>query len=87
MKKKLNNLDYSILIPFLILLGIGMVMIYSSSSYILLVNNLSPFAYLTKQLMWVVVSLVLGFISFRVKLSTLKKIQRLSYYLWAYHGF
>ncbi|WP_056974936.1 FtsW/RodA/SpoVE family cell cycle protein [Holzapfeliella floricola] len=72
MKKKLNNLDYSILIPFLILLGIGMVMIYSSSSYILLVNNLSPFAYLTKQLMWVVVSLVLGFISFRVKLSTLK---------------
>ncbi|OWW64924.1 hypothetical protein C656_11375 [Enterococcus hirae 57-03-H11] len=47
--KKRHLLNYSILIPYLILCILGLIMVYSSSSYLLLENGSSPSAsFLTK---------------------------------------
>lgn len=56
-RKKFSYLDYYIAIPFILLIAIGIVMVYSASSDILAVNKLDPTVYLKRQFYWVIVGL------------------------------
>lgn len=47
--KKRHLLDYSILIPYLILCVLGLIMVYSSTSYLLLENGQNPSASVINQ--------------------------------------
>lgn len=56
---KLKYLDYWIMVPYLILSVLGIVMVYSASADIGSQNGGSPFGYLLKQSLYVVLGLVL----------------------------
>lgn len=72
---KLRYLDYYILIPYLILCIIGILMVYSSSSYQLLDTKLSPATKAIKQSSYFLFSLVCMWIIFKVNLKILRKPQ------------
>ncbi|MBA1395389.1 cell division protein FtsW, partial [Lactobacillus sp. XV13L] len=42
MRQKLHHLNYKILVPYLLLVVFGVIMVYSASSDILLVNGFKP---------------------------------------------
>ena len=70
MREKLKYLDYSILIPYLILCLLGIIMVYSASSDILLVNGFKSTVYMTRQVMYFVAAFVLfGIPTFGMKLK------------------
>jgi cell division protein FtsW len=56
-KGNIELIDYYILIPFIILSVIGIIMVYSSSSNIAIQNGGSPFGYLIRQSIFVIISL------------------------------
>lgn len=58
MKEKLRRLDPWILIPYLLLVVIGIIMVYSASSGELIASNLSPTMYLKRQAIFAVVGLI-----------------------------
>ncbi|CAM3179357.1 FtsW/RodA/SpoVE family cell cycle protein [Lactiplantibacillus plajomi] len=72
MLKKMHYMDYTLLIPYLILSGIGIVMVYSSSSYVAAQNGLTPTGYLIKQIVWVVIGLGMTFIVMNLRIRVLK---------------
>ncbi|HFC9339313.1 TPA: FtsW/RodA/SpoVE family cell cycle protein [Enterococcus hirae] len=74
--KKRHLLNYSILIPYLILCILGLIMVYSSSSYLLLENGSSPSASFFNQSLFWGVSLVAIGLLYKMKTSVLKN-QRL----------
>ncbi|MCH5461150.1 FtsW/RodA/SpoVE family cell cycle protein [Secundilactobacillus sp. HBUAS58055] len=57
--RKLKDLDYWLLIPYLILCGIGVVMVYSSSSNVAVQMGSTPISYLFKQLLFVLIGFVI----------------------------
>lgn len=71
-RQKLTYLDYYILIPYLLLSGIGIVMVFSASSDYVLVQNANPYGYLYKQAGFVLIGLVIAFIVYHLKLNVLK---------------
>ncbi|STP30002.1 cell cycle protein FtsW [Enterococcus durans] len=74
--KKRHLLDYSILIPYLILCVLGLIMVYSSSSYLLMENGTSPSAsFFTQSIFWVLSLIVIGLL-YKMKTDVLKN-QRL----------
>ena len=58
MKEQLLRLDPCILIPYLLLVVIGIIMVYSASSGELIASNLSPTMYLKRQAIFAVVGLI-----------------------------
>lgn len=63
-KKKVQFFDWNLLIPYLILLGIGVFMVYSSSSYFAMSNLNNSEYFFKRQLMYAVISvLVVSFFS------------------------
>lgn len=58
MRKKFKNLDYTILIPYLLLSALGIVMVYSASSDILLVNGFKANVYAIRQLIYFLAAVV-----------------------------
>ncbi|GEL13317.1 cell division protein FtsW [Lapidilactobacillus concavus] len=68
MKKKLQHLDYWILLPYLALVLIGIVMVYSASSAELLTLRSSPFTYVIRQIAFAVVGLFLLFFCYFMKI-------------------
>lgn len=58
MKEKLRRLDPWILIPYLLLVVIGIIMVYSASSGELIASNLLPTMYLKRQAIFAVVGLI-----------------------------
>lgn len=54
MRRKLNYLNYRIFIPYLILVVIGVILVYSASSDILLVNGFKPDVYGIRQAIYAV---------------------------------
>jgi cell division protein FtsW len=58
LKEKLRRLDPWILIPYLLLVVIGIIMVYSASSGELIASNLSPTMYLKRQAIFAVVGLI-----------------------------
>lgn len=67
--KKSFYLDYSILIPYLVLCGVGLIMIYSASSYKLLVNHLDPASLAINQAIYFVLSLLLITFIYKMKMK------------------
>ncbi|AVK63217.1 cell division protein FtsW [Lactobacillus sp. CBA3606] len=82
MLKKLHYLDYVIFIPYIILCGIGIIMVYSSSSYVAASNGSSPTGYLIKQLIWVIGGLMITMLSMNLKITYFKRTN-----LWGIFGF
>lgn len=70
---KLHYLDYYILVPYLILCVIGILMVYSSSSYQLLDTDLSTASKAIKQTSYFIFSLVCMGIIFRINLKVLRQ--------------
>lgn len=77
MMKKLHYMDYGLFIPYLILCGIGIVMVYSSSSFVAAQNGITPTGYLFKQLMWVVAGLFVTFTCMNLKIEFFKQTKLL----------
>ncbi|GAB7170663.1 hypothetical protein TUA1478L_26590 [Lactiplantibacillus plantarum] len=77
MWKKLHYMDYVLFIPYLILSGIGVVMVYSSSSYVAAQNGSTPTGYLVKQLIWVVLGLVITLVCMNLKIDYFKQTKLL----------
>lgn len=74
--KKRHLLDYSILIPYLILCVLGLIMVYSSSSYLLMENGTSPSAsFFNQSIFWVLSLIVIGLL-YKMKTDVLNN-QRL----------
>ncbi|MDC4736253.1 FtsW/RodA/SpoVE family cell cycle protein, partial [Acinetobacter baumannii] len=69
-------LDYSILIPYLILCVLGLIMVYSSTSYLLLENGQNPSASVINQSIFCVLSLIAIALLYKMKTDVLKN-QRL----------
>ncbi|KAF1296885.1 cell division protein FtsW [Enterococcus sp. JM4C] len=70
--KKRHLMDYSIFIPYLIVCVIGLIMVYSSSSYFLLSKGLNPAAYVTSQTIFWVLSLIVISIMYKMKTDVFK---------------
>lgn len=73
MRRKLNYLNYRIFIPYLILVVIGVILVYSASSDILLVNGFKPDVYGIRQAIYAVAAFFgFGVPFFAVKLEVIK---------------
>lgn len=70
--KKLQYLDYAILIPYLLLTSIGILMIYSASSYEAIQDFNNAQHYLIRQSMLAIAGLIGGFVIFSLRLKVLK---------------
>ncbi|MDN6626923.1 MAG: FtsW/RodA/SpoVE family cell cycle protein, partial [Pisciglobus halotolerans] len=70
--KKLKQLDYYILIPFLLLTCIGVLMVYSASSYIGMQNFGNAQYYLIRQGIFSAIGFVVCFVTFNFRYSMLK---------------
>ncbi|AKP66442.1 FtsW/RodA/SpoVE family cell cycle protein [Companilactobacillus ginsenosidimutans] len=84
--KKLKLIDLWIVIPFVILLGIGIVMVYSASFYNNMVNGGSTTQYLVKQALYATVGLVFCFFVYMLKVNVLKSrgvLLLLGFVTWA----
>jgi cell division protein FtsW len=73
--KKRHFLDYSILIPYLILCVLGLIMVYSSSSYLLLENGANPTSSVINQSIFWVLSLIAIALLYKMKIDVLKNQQ------------
>lgn len=69
MKNKFKYIDFKILIPYLVMNFIGIIMIFSASSYKLVQSGKSSMAFAVKQSLFLVISLILITIIYRTKLS------------------
>ncbi|MDN5584653.1 MAG: cell division protein FtsW, partial [Lactobacillus sp.] len=68
MRRKLRYLNYRIFIPYLIVVVLGIVLVYSASSDILLVNGFKPNVYGIRQAIYAVVAfLFFGVLFFALK--------------------
>ena len=70
--KHLHLLDWYILIPFILLSLLGIVMVYSSSTYIAIHSGTTALDYLIKQSIYFVVGLMLMYFFYRLNLSKLR---------------
>ena len=81
-KQKFLYLDYKILLPYLILCVVGIVMVYSASSDILLVNGFKPTVYGGKQLIYFIVAVIfLGYPAFNTKMRKIRSWRFIMSYL------
>lgn len=72
-RKKVQFLDYGILVPYLMLVVLGIIMVYSASSNILQVNGFVPETYAIRQGIYVAVAIVcFGIPIFALKLDVFK---------------
>lgn len=70
---KRHLLNYSILIPYLILSIIGLIVVYSTTSAILILEGSNPFRMVLSQFAFWLISLVAIFIIYRMRLSFLRQ--------------
>lgn len=70
--KKMSYLDYYILIPFLVLTSVGILMVYSASSFIALKDFDNAQYYFIRQSIFVGVGLFLCFFAYMLRLEVLK---------------
>lgn len=80
MIRKLRYLNWNIFIPYIILVITGVVLVYSASSYILLINGFNPATYGMKQAMYAVMAFVIGAFIFSLKLNVFKNKKTI---MWA----
>jgi len=77
--KKLRKIDLWIVIPYILLLGIGVVMVYSASFYNALIVGGKTDQYLIKQASYAVLGLFLCYVAFMLKEKILKSQRILSF--------
>lgn len=70
--EKKHLLNYSILVPYLILTVIGLIIVYSTTSATLIQNQLNPFKSVMTQGAFGIVSLVAMFFIYKLKLDFLR---------------
>jgi len=80
--KKLSKIDLWIVIPYILLLGIGIVMVYSASFYNSLMAGGSTTQYLIKQAIFAVVGLFLCFFVFILKVKAFRSKRLIKILLW-----
>ncbi|MFC6170737.1 FtsW/RodA/SpoVE family cell cycle protein [Loigolactobacillus jiayinensis] len=73
----LPYLDYYILVPYLLLSGIGIVMVFSASSDYVIMRDASPVSYLIKQAFFVVLGLFIVAAFYLIKLDILKSMKKI----------
>ncbi len=73
--KKRHFLDYSILIPYLILSVVGLIFVYSSTSYLQIVQGYDPTSYVKNQSIFWLLSLVVIILMYKMKTDVLKSQQ------------
>lgn len=81
--QKMRNIDYWILIPYLVLCLIGVVMVYSASAAIRMQTSGSPIGYLVKQIVFVLMGW--GLFGFLASLN-LNKLRGRGFLWWTYVG-
>ncbi|MFC6253472.1 FtsW/RodA/SpoVE family cell cycle protein [Secundilactobacillus hailunensis] len=64
--RKLKDLDYWLIVPYLILCAIGVVMVYSASSNVAVQMGSTPISYLFKQLLFVILGFCIVLVVFMV---------------------
>lgn len=72
MSKKFKYMDYWILIPYLVLMGIGIVMVYSASFDTVMSHGGSESSYFVKQIVFAVIGLFLCLLVFMLKENLLR---------------
>jgi len=82
LRQQIPYLDYGIFIPYLILSAIGIVMVYSASSYVAASAGSSPTGYLIRQCMWVVIGFVFIGVVLAINLNVFKQLP-----MWSWMGF
>lgn len=70
--KKRHLLDYGILIPYLILCVFGLVMVYSSTSYVLLEQSVNPMKSVINQLVFWILSLIIISVMYKMRTSVFR---------------
>jgi len=80
--KKLSKIDLWIVIPYILLLGIGIVMVYSASFYNSLMAGGSTTQYLFKQAIFAVLGLLLCFFVFILKVKVFRSKRVVKILLW-----
>ncbi|MGQ5709116.1 FtsW/RodA/SpoVE family cell cycle protein [Lactobacillus sp. PSON] len=74
MRRKIHYLDYHVFIPYIILVIMGIIMVYSASSNILLINGFKPATYGIRQAIYAAVAFFgFGIPIFALKLDVFKK--------------
>ncbi|MBO1307026.1 FtsW/RodA/SpoVE family cell cycle protein [Enterococcus sp. 669A] len=73
--RKRHFLDYSILIPYLILSVVGLIFVYSSTSYLQIVQGYDPTSYVKNQSIFWLLSLVVIILMYKMKTDVLKSQQ------------
>lgn len=73
--RKRHFLDYSILIPYLILSVVGLIFVYSSTSYIQIVRGLDPTSFVSNQAIFWALSLIVITLMYKMKTDVLKSQQ------------
>ncbi|WEV71545.1 FtsW/RodA/SpoVE family cell cycle protein [Lactobacillus sp. ESL0785] len=82
MRKKIHYLNYRILIPYLLLVIFGIIMVYSASSDILLVNGFKPSAYGVRQAIYALVAILFFALPFfTLKLDLFKNTKFVAWFL------
>ncbi|WEV39366.1 FtsW/RodA/SpoVE family cell cycle protein [Lactobacillus sp. ESL0680] len=81
MREKIHHLDYKILVPYLLLIVIGIIMVYSASSDILLVNGFKPSVYGVRQAEYAIAGLAFAFLFFKLKLENVKSAKFVEWFL------
>jgi Bacterial cell division membrane protein len=80
--KKINFLNYSILIPYLILSVVGLVVVYSSTGPYLIDKGDSPYKMVITQTAFWIISLILIWLLYHMKLNFLKNVKFVWILMW-----
>lgn len=83
---KRHLLNYSILIPYLILSVVGLIIVYSTTSALQIQNGGSPFSLVMNQAAFWILSLIVIWIVYRMKLSFLRNNAVITIVLWVEAG-
>lgn len=82
MRQKFQHLDYKILVPYLLLVVFGIIMVYSASSNILLVNGFKPATYGIRQAIYAMFAVFLfATMTFLLRLEIFKNTRFVAWFL------
>lgn len=80
-RTKISYLDYFIVIPYLVLTVIGIIMVYSASSNVMMANGADPATYLKRQLLFSFIGLIAMTLTFLTKLDIWRNKRFIKYSL------
>lgn len=81
MNSKFKYIDYWILIPYLVLIGIGIVMVYSASFDVVMSKGGNASTYFTKQIIYALIGLIFCGVAFLLKLKVFRSTRLIKFSL------